>query len=427
MPNQKNEKQPVSDTEIYKESTTSTINESLKSTLYTEATYKVIRRNGNIIPFDRSRIEIALTKAFLSVEGGIAASSSRVHDIVRKITEQVVHNLFKRMPDGGIVHIEEIQDQVEIELMRSDVRKVARAYILYREERAHIRDKKVKQSDRELKTVTVGRDDENEMYNVWIDSFKNVVEAIKSIRKITGFDLSSSKKLIESTPAIIAKGLSKKRAKEIVNKFQSPSIKLKILEDIEKKSVEETQLDLLVCQTMGFNPDHFPLLRVIPVNIYLASGNNSDNILTSLHEFLNSFGLEQTGESPAIISSFYKRLWVRSTSKETLDELKNKLTKMEQALEAQQIDKPKSEIDLNHATAAEKLLNALGNDSKSTALHVGNLLILVLVDENGDKHNRVITLTKDQIEMIQKDQNLLRKPELLLQHLNTKNIIANEK
>jgi hypothetical protein len=155
------------------------------------------------------------------------------------------------------------------------------------------------------------------------------------------------------------------------------------------------------------------------VNLYLASGECSEEIVSALSEFLNSFDLEEAGESPAIISSFFKRLWFRTTSKETLDELKSKLKKMEEALEAQQIDKPKSEIDLNHATAAEKLLTALGSDSKSTALHVGNLLILVLVDEHGDKHNRVVTLTKEQIEMIQRDLSLLRKPELLLQHLDS--------
>lgn len=190
-------------------------------------------------------------------------------------------------------------------------------------------------------------------------------------------------------------------------------------------SIEETQLDLLVCQTMGLNPDYIPLSRIVPINMYLTIGDNSQNILLALNEFLESFDLHTAKESPAIISSFFKRLWARTTSKETIDGLNEKLHKMQQALEAQQIDKPKSEIDLNHAKAAEKLLNALGNDSKTTALHIGNLLILVLVDENGDKHNRIVTLTKEQIEMIQQNQNLLRKPELLLQHLQPeKNKVA---
>ena len=104
--------------------------------------YKVIRRNGKVTPFDRSKIEVALTKAFLGVEGGVAAASSRIHDEVRKMALQVNGNLFRRMPDGGIVHIEDIQDQVELALMRSGERKVARAYVIYREERAQARAEK---------------------------------------------------------------------------------------------------------------------------------------------------------------------------------------------------------------------------------------------------------------------------------------------
>ncbi len=104
--------------------------------------YKVIRRNGKVTPFDCSKIEVALTKAFLGVEGGVAAASSRIHDSVKKMAKQVNDSLFRRMPDGGIVHIEDIQDQVELALMRSGERKVARAYVLYRDERAQLRAEK---------------------------------------------------------------------------------------------------------------------------------------------------------------------------------------------------------------------------------------------------------------------------------------------
>ncbi len=110
------------------------------------AIYKVMRRNGKVTPFDKSKIEVALTKAFLSVEGGVAAASSRIHDTVKNMTEQVFDCLFRRMPDGGIVHIEDIQDQVELALMRSGERKVARAYVLYREERAQSRAEKAEKS-----------------------------------------------------------------------------------------------------------------------------------------------------------------------------------------------------------------------------------------------------------------------------------------
>ena len=102
--------------------------------------YEVIRRNGKTTRFDPGKIQIAMTKAFLAVEGGQAAASRRIHEIVADLCAQVVDGLFRRLPDGGTVHIEDIQDQVELALMRSGNHKVARAYVLYREERARRRE-----------------------------------------------------------------------------------------------------------------------------------------------------------------------------------------------------------------------------------------------------------------------------------------------
>ncbi len=104
-----------------------------------EPAYQIIRRNGSVTPFDPSKIAVALTKAFLAVEGGSAAASRRVHDIVADLTEQVVGNLTRRVDTGRTFHIEDVQDQVELALMRSEHHKVARAYVLYREDRTRER------------------------------------------------------------------------------------------------------------------------------------------------------------------------------------------------------------------------------------------------------------------------------------------------
>ena len=101
--------------------------------------YRVIRRNGKLTAFSRDKIKVAMTKAFLAVEGGNAAASSRIHETVETLTEQVSHAITRRLPGGGTVHIEDIQDQVELALMRGGAHKVARAYVLYREERARAR------------------------------------------------------------------------------------------------------------------------------------------------------------------------------------------------------------------------------------------------------------------------------------------------
>ena len=103
---------------------------------HAEPGYRIIRRNGAVTPFDPSKITVALTKAFLAVEGSTAAGSRRVHDIVSDLTEQVVSALMRRAGEGRLFHIEDVQDQVELALMRGEHHKIARAYVLYREERA---------------------------------------------------------------------------------------------------------------------------------------------------------------------------------------------------------------------------------------------------------------------------------------------------
>ena len=100
---------------------------------------RVIKRNGTVVPFEESKISVAITKAFLAVEGGTAAASSRIHETVAKLTEQVTATFKRRMPSGGTVHIEDIQDQVELALMRAGEHKIARDYVIYREEQARKR------------------------------------------------------------------------------------------------------------------------------------------------------------------------------------------------------------------------------------------------------------------------------------------------
>ncbi len=100
---------------------------------------RVIKRNGTVVPYTDDKIALALTKAFLAVEGGTAAASPRIRELVGHLTEQVTGTFKRRFPSGGTLHIEDIQDQVELALMRSGEHKVARDYVLYREDRARAR------------------------------------------------------------------------------------------------------------------------------------------------------------------------------------------------------------------------------------------------------------------------------------------------
>ena len=104
-----------------------------------ESGYKVIRRNGKVTEFNSSKIAVALTKAFLAVEGEAAKDSRRIHETVAELTRQVSDNLLRRLDEGGTVHIEDIQDQVELALMRAGEYKVARSYVVYREQQSQKR------------------------------------------------------------------------------------------------------------------------------------------------------------------------------------------------------------------------------------------------------------------------------------------------
>jgi len=103
---------------------------------------RVIKRNGAVVPYSESKISVAITKAYLAVEGGNAAASTRIHESVAQLASQITTIFRRRMPSGGTIHIEDIQDQVELALMRSGEHKIARSYVIYRAEHARLREQK---------------------------------------------------------------------------------------------------------------------------------------------------------------------------------------------------------------------------------------------------------------------------------------------
>jgi ribonucleoside-diphosphate reductase alpha chain len=103
--------------------------------------YQIIRRNGAVVIFEPAKIAVAVTKAFIAVNGSQAAASARIRELVEGLTSGVVQALMRRQPSGGTFHIEDIQDQVELALMRSGEHETARAYVLYREKRSEERAK----------------------------------------------------------------------------------------------------------------------------------------------------------------------------------------------------------------------------------------------------------------------------------------------
>ncbi len=167
------------------------------------ASCRVIRRNGQQTTFNRNKIATAVSKAFLAVEGSHASDSSRVHETVEKLTTQITVALFRHLPEDATVHIENIQDQVELALMRFGEHKVARAYVLYREQHAQQRASELP-LEQELTPINI------------VDSYGNsnpldrdklhalVEEAVK------GLDNVDSSPLLKITLASVYDGMSEK-------------------------------------------------------------------------------------------------------------------------------------------------------------------------------------------------------------------------
>ena len=139
--------------------------------------YKVIRRNGSVVPFEPSKISIAMTKAFIAVNGGQGAASARVREQVEQLTVSAVSALVRRHPHGGTLHIEDIQDQVELSLMRSGEHDVARSYVLYREARALERAKAKKEQQEQESTPVINVKENGLLRPLDIARLTAVVEA----------------------------------------------------------------------------------------------------------------------------------------------------------------------------------------------------------------------------------------------------------
>ncbi len=105
-------------------------------------TLSVVRRDGSITPFKSDKISNAIKKAFLAQtkirndKNKEKEQQDGIYKTVEALTHKVVSALTRRIADGDMIHIEDIQDQVELALMRDEHHKVARAYVLYREQRA---------------------------------------------------------------------------------------------------------------------------------------------------------------------------------------------------------------------------------------------------------------------------------------------------
>ena len=120
---------------------------------------RVIKRNGAVVAYSESKISVAITKAYLAVEGGNAAASTRIHESVAQLGGLITDIFRRRMPSGGTIHIEDIQDQVELALMRTGEHKIARSYVIYRAEHTRLREQKQESEKTDHPEITVTFED----------------------------------------------------------------------------------------------------------------------------------------------------------------------------------------------------------------------------------------------------------------------------
>jgi ribonucleoside-diphosphate reductase alpha chain len=146
---------------------------------------KVITRNNDDVPYDEDRIKIAITKAFIAVEGDNAVASNRIRQQINELTHDVTQAFKRRMPNGGTILLEDIQDQVELALMRKSHHKTAVAYVLYREERRKARAAALTQNTNDSKALLITMPDGSlqAIDNARIDTIVN--EACRNLSDVS--------------------------------------------------------------------------------------------------------------------------------------------------------------------------------------------------------------------------------------------------
>ncbi len=164
--------------------------------------YMVIRRNGETVPFDASKIANALAKAFLydahgnPYRPGAVSLSAAQRERIEQLTQAVCDALGRR-GESSAFHIEALQDQVELALMRAGEHEVARGYVLYRE----------MASKKRAPAETAGRYDHIKSYrtrsggaaafdpNFWIAIVESVVAGLEGVSAADLFDEAVRKPL----------------------------------------------------------------------------------------------------------------------------------------------------------------------------------------------------------------------------------------
>lgn len=207
---------------------------------------RLIRRNGNVVPWSETKIEIAVRKAFLTIK----ANPEPAIDIARGVTERI------RRGDQSFVHIEDVQDMVQEELMRQGHFKAAEHYILYRAQRSRMREEaeaNAEDPNQEF-MVTVTTDDGQSSFwdgtelkkriayaSIGLDLAMPEAEIDRELRRSVGSEISE--KDLKNTIILNAKALIEKDAD--FAKFAGRILLSYIYEEVLDWSINKDGIDKL--------------------------------------------------------------------------------------------------------------------------------------------------------------------------------------
>ena len=225
---------------------------------------RIVKRDGRIVPFDRNKIVVAISKAALAV-----AEDPKIGN---RFVDRIDSNLFKKYK-GRLPTVENIQDVVEDVLIKSNFSKVAKAYILYREKRKELREAKriygikdeLKLSLNSIKVLQsryLLRNEEGEIVETPLDMFRRVARAIAVIdgrygdhvkkREDEYFRIMSNLEFVPNSPCLMNAG----------TRFQQLSACFVLnIEDSLDKIFDILKIAALIQKTGGGTGFNFSKLR----------------------------------------------------------------------------------------------------------------------------------------------------------------------
>lgn len=173
--------------------------------------------------------------------------------------------------------------------------------------------------------------------------------------------------------------------------------------------------------TTGADISRINIKRYIPVRIYVSdpvpSAEELNHLMIALDELSGLVGFEKTGEFPSEQGSWWKQIFYRTKDAVSQERVQKRMTKVEQAIQTNYLDKPQAEANAHQAEAVSSLVNAL-KEVPDACIQVGSLLMVKTTGTDGKPMVLARTLTAQELKLLEENQPMLRCPDRILEWLN---------